>query len=141
MVAKKAAKPKAHRVPVDKPKNKHIPIDWEEVDKYLVAGCNGMQISAVIGCYSDTLYRRCVDEKGVLFAEYAAEKRQKGNSMLHAKQFQQAMKGDRGMLIWLGKQRLGQREDPQDAAEFNGKLGEILDYLMGVKDEKEFDKK
>jgi hypothetical protein len=140
MVAKKPVKPKAKRVPVSKPKNKHIPIDWEEVDKYLVAGCSGEQISAVVGCHSDTLYRRCVSEKEILFAEYAANKRQKGNSMLHAKQFQQAMKGDRGMLIWLGKQRLGQREEPQNPSEFNGKLAEILDHLKGVKDERDFKK-
>lgn len=87
-------------------------IDWDEVDDLLVKGCNGSQISSYIGVCSDTLYDRCLLEKGVLFSTYSQKKREKGDSLLHKAQFELAMKEDRTMLVWLGKQRLGQKENP-----------------------------
>jgi IS30 family transposase len=89
-----------------------IKIDWKEVDKYLEAGCSGIQIAATLGCHKDTLYSRCIQEHSCSFADYSARKKAKGDSMLHYEQFKLAMKGDRSMLIWLGKQRLDQKEDP-----------------------------
>ncbi len=86
-----------------------LPIDWDKVDKYLQTGCSGAQVAAAVGVSSDTLYRRCQSERGANFSAILQENRAKGESMLHAKQFSEAMKGDRGMLIWLGKQRLGQK--------------------------------
>lgn len=101
-----------------KPTNKPVghpvlPINWDEVDRYLQAGCSGAQIAALVGVSPDTLYRRCQTERGANFSVVLQEKRAKGEALLHAKQFSEAMRGDRGMLIWLGKQRLGQR-DKQD---------------------------
>jgi|HubBroStandDraft_2_1064218.scaffolds.fasta_scaffold116109_2 hypothetical protein len=87
-------------------------IDWDLVDEMLKKGCVGTQIAARIGIHADTLYHRCEDEKGVLFSAYAQQKREKGDALLHETQFNLAMKEDRGMLIWLGKQRLGQKDNP-----------------------------
>lgn len=42
------------------------------------------------------------------WAYYSAQ----GRASIRRKQFEVAMDGDRGMLIFLGKQYLGQREDP-----------------------------
>jgi len=86
------------------------PINWDEVDKFLMAGASGVQIASVIGITYETLYERCVKEKKKPWSEYSLEKKQKGNSMLLGKQYQIAMKGNVTMLVWLGKQRLGQRE-------------------------------
>ena len=33
------------------------------------------------------------------------------------------------MAIWLGKQRLGQREDPNGNDSFNGELREFIEFL------------
>lgn len=118
------------------PRNRpQIPIDWNMVDKYLEADCNGVEISGVIGCSPDTLYDRCHQEKGVSFTAYSAQKRSKGDALLRAKQFTEAMKGDRGMLVWLGKNRLGQKDEPNKKEEFNGKLMELLDILKIAKGE------
>ncbi len=87
-----------------------IPINWKEVDNYLIAGCKGPEVAAAIGMHPGTFYDRCKSDKGMYFTDYAAEKRAKGNSMLLGKQFGVAMQGDKAMLIWLGKQRLDQRE-------------------------------
>jgi hypothetical protein len=42
--------------------------------------------------------------------------------MIHFKQFQIAMNGSERMLIWLGKQRLGQVEKVESRAEFDSKV-------------------
>lgn len=89
---------------------KRIPINWQEVDKLLIAGANGHQIAAYVGVTPETIYERCLKEHEKAFSLYSFEKREKGNSMLLNKQFQIAMTGNVTMLIWLGKQRLGQKE-------------------------------
>lgn len=85
-------------------------INWNEVDKYLVAGATGTEVAAVLGLHPNTLYRKCEEEHNVSFSEYLEQKREKGNSMLKCKQFDLAMQGDRGMLVWLGKNRLDQSD-------------------------------
>lgn len=86
-------------------------IDWKIVDKLLEADCEGTEIAAYIGVHPDTLYLRCQKEKKMGFSEYLQEKKAKGNSLIKVKQFEAAVKDkDKTMLIWLGKQRLGQRE-------------------------------
>lgn len=121
------------KLPANRPQ---IPIDWTMVDRYLEADCSGTEISGVIGCHPHTLYERCVQEKGITFSEYSAQKRSKGDGLLRIKQFTEAMIGDRGMLIWLGKNRLGQREEPNKKEEFSGKLIELLDILKATKEVK-----
>lgn len=126
------AKPKVKR-PFHRPQ---IPIDWNIIDRYLEAGCNGTEIAAVIGCHRDTIYDRCQQEKGVCFSEYAALKRASGDALIKAKQMSYAMtgkSGNLGMLIWLGKNRLGQKDDPHTEVEFNGKLSDCLEMLKNVK--------
>ena len=95
-------------------------IDWEKVDRLLEAGCSGVEIAPHFGVHYETLYDRAVKEKGVMWTVYSQEKKAKGNSNLRVKQYQQAMKGDRGMLIWLGKQRLEQRDQKDSRFELEG---------------------
>lgn len=88
---------------------KHI--DWDKVDQYFICGCTITQCAAGIGCSVDTLERRCRSEKNAEIAHYHQEKREKGNLLIHAAQFEKAIKEKNPtMLIWLGKQRLGQKE-------------------------------
>ena len=55
-----------------------------------------------------------------------------GKSSLRRQQFALAMKGNAAMLIWLGKQYLGQADKPNDnepemsEQELNDALGEII---------------
>lgn len=89
-----------------------IPIDWEQVDEWLEYGCKGTEIAASLGISTDTLYNRTQSEKGVGFSEYALEKRAVGDKLLRELQFKSAKKGNITMQIWLGKQRLEQKENP-----------------------------
>lgn len=88
------------------------PIDWKQVENLLMAGCLGTEVAASIGISEDTLYRRVVKElKYESFTSYAVNFRKKGDSLLKAKQFESAVKDKNiPMQIWLGKQRLGQKD-------------------------------
>jgi hypothetical protein len=108
-------------------------IDWALVDKKLIAGCNGVQVAACIGIHPDTLYIRCETDKGVTFSAYSQEKRSQGDSLIHGKQYEKAIEeGNVTMLIWLGKQRLGQSEtleenkvDKESLSKFNALIDQI----------------
>ncbi len=67
-----------------------------------------MQIAAVIGCHPDTLYDRVEQEHGVTFTAFSAAKRATGDAALLSVMYRKAVaEGDKTMLIWLSKQRLG----------------------------------
>lgn len=121
-----------------------IPIDWKIVDRCLQSACNGVEIAGLLGCHPVTLYERCLQEKGVTFTEYGAQKRSNGDALLKLEQMALALTGkggDKTMLVWLGKQRLGQREDPHYESHFNGQLASILDLFKTIRSPEEFEKK
>lgn len=89
---------------------KKIAINWARVDAALKAGANGVQCAAMLGISFDTLSRRTNEEKNADFADYLREKREAGNEALLKAQYDGAIGGDRGLLIWLGKQRLNQSD-------------------------------
>ena len=64
--------------------------------------CPDSEIAAAVGCGENTIKRH--------FGPLISEQREIGKSNIRAKQFRMAMKGDRTMLIWIGKQILNQRE-------------------------------
>ena len=42
---------------------KKVVIDWKRVDKSLMSGSNGVQVSAMLGVHPDTLYNKCKEVK------------------------------------------------------------------------------
>jgi hypothetical protein len=95
-----------------------IPINWDKVDELLMAGCPGTEVAAFFGMHEDTFYRRVNEKYSMGFTEYMAKKKATGEALLRMQQYNKAMgiskKGDNTLLIFLGKQRLGQRENPND---------------------------
>ncbi len=85
-------------------------INWDLVDEYLEAGCEGVEVAAMLGIHAETLYDRCQADHNVGFSVYRASKRAKGDAIIRKVQFDIAQNGDKAMLIWLGKNRLGQAE-------------------------------
>jgi hypothetical protein len=94
------------------------PIDWDLVDKLLEAGCTGTEVAPYFNIHADTLYRRIQEEYGVTFTVYASEKQEKGNACLRHIQYLKAIgeltSGDNVQLVWLGKNRLKQKENPTE---------------------------
>jgi len=103
-------------------------VNWDLVDSMLVAGCLGTECAAAIGIHPQTLYDKCLAEKKTGWTEYLTAKRSHGDGLIRAAQFQKAYKDKNPtMLIWLGKQRLNQKEN--------------LDYAINKDIEKKFDDK
>ena len=96
-------------------------IDWKRVDELLEADCEGTEIAAHLGLVPNTLYRRCEIDHKVSFSKYLQEKKARGNSLLKEKQFEKAISGDSGMLVWLGKNRLNQSDKKQQTIEIKDK--------------------
>lgn len=94
---------------------KKIQLDWEQFDKLCGLQCTLREIASYFDCSEDTIERRCKEDKSTHFADYKAQKAGKGRIGLRRKQYELAMAGDKTMLIWLGKQYLGQ-SDKQETA-------------------------
>ena len=110
------------------------PIDWKQVENLLMAGCLGTEVAASIGISEDTLYRRVVKElKYESFTAYAVNFRQKGDSLLKAKQFESAIKDKNiPMQIWLGKNRLNQTDKNQTDLTTKGEKLELLPPQINI---------
>ena len=105
-------------------------IDWKVVDELLACGCHGVEIAATLGIHPETLYNHTIKEKGVTsFSLYSQEKRAIGDKQLKKKQHEVALEGNPTMLIWLGKQRLDQKEKDDSKAIEDIKAN--LDLLTG----------
>lgn len=71
-------------------------------------GCTVEEIASVMGCAPSTLYLRVKDTPEIQEAIEAG--RAKGRATLRRLQWQGANTGNPTMLIWLGKQLLGQKD-------------------------------
>lgn len=115
---------------------KHI--DWSMVDKLLQAHCPGTEIAASFDMHADTFYRRVNEEFGVGFTEYSQQKKKKGKNNLRLAQLKNALEGNTSMQVWLGKNWLGQKDEPREEKEFDGNLSVLLDLLQNIKNPQEF---
>ena|ERR1022692_3082879 len=104
-------------------------INWKTVDDLLVAGCLGTEIASHFDMHPDTLYRRIEEQYGMGFTAYSTEKRSKGDSLLRAKQFDKALKGDNTLLIWLGKNRLKQVDSPAEISVDSNTIKQFNDIM------------
>jgi len=88
---------------------------WKEFDKLCAMQCTKDEIASWFDCSVDSIVRRVEEEYEVKFAVVYAEKKSKGKISLRRAQWQKAVdQKSVPMLIWLGKQYLGQT-DKQDA--------------------------
>jgi len=93
----------------------HFHIDWEKVDSMCAIQCTGEEIAGVLGCDYDTLSGAIWREKELSFSEYFDQKKSNGRMSLRRKQYSTAMEGNPTMLIWLGKNWLGQADKAEIA--------------------------
>lgn len=97
--------------PSKRPGRPIIPIDWNKVAAFCMAGCSGATIAHELGITADTLYNRCQQEQQQDFSAFRSRHVMRGDDVLRLKQFEVARNGDVAMLKWLGKNRLGQRDN------------------------------
>lgn len=112
-------------------------INWKRVDELLMAGCTGVEIAAVFDMHPHTFYDRVLKEKTVCFTDYQSEKRFVGDTLIKEAQFLKAIGkaeiGDNTMLVWLGKNRLGQvdRQPEERATETLGLIHAMISKIAG----------
>jgi len=87
-----------------------IPVDLGKLEALVKIQCTAEECASVIGCSVDTIDRRLKDEGFEGFADYRKKHEAEGRASLRRMQWKKAQDGDRVMLIWLGKQYLGQRD-------------------------------
>jgi hypothetical protein len=95
---------------VNKNDGRYIEVDLNQMSKLCGLQCTKREIASFFNCSEDTIERRLHQEAGVNFSTYYALHSGKGNVALRRKQHDVAMKGNVSMLIWLGKQYLGQKD-------------------------------
>jgi site-specific recombinase XerC len=90
-------------------------ITTEKVEQLAELGCTNVEIASHLSVDERTITRYFQKPE---FRMAKSRGMARANVSLRRKQLELALKGDRAMLIWLGKQRLGQREriekDEQD---------------------------
>lgn len=93
-------------------------IDTEKLKQLASLGLSSAEMAAVLDCSIDTLERRHMKamETG----------RQMRNASLKRKQYEKAMAGNPTMLIWLGKQYLGQRDKMEHSGEIDSKISHVI---------------
>jgi len=81
-------------------------ISEEQVLQLAAINCSYAEMGAVLDCDESTLTRR--------FAQVIQKGRETGKMSLKRKQWEVAMGGNVTMLIWLGKQNLGQTDKMEE---------------------------
>jgi hypothetical protein len=87
-----------------------VPIDLETVERLGVIHCTQDELAAYFGVDRATISRRLKAEAALRKAFERGQVNGKVN--LRRRQVEMANQGNIGMLIWLGKQLLGQQEAP-----------------------------
>jgi hypothetical protein len=99
-----------------------LQFDLRQVEALARIGCTDDDMAAVLGVSVDTIQRRkrsCAEFRGVIEKGRASLR-----NSLRRLQVKKALEGNTTMLIWLGKQLLGQSD--RQRAEFTGAGGEPL---------------
>jgi hypothetical protein len=108
---------------------------WENIEELCKIQCTASEIASFLKTSTDTLSRRVKEKYGKTFAEYYKIHSEGGKSSLRRAQWKKAVhEGNTAMLIWLGKQYLGQTDkveqaDSKDAEKFD----KFLDALHELK--------
>ena len=87
-----------------------IKIDFDMVKKLCAIQCTGQEIADVLDVSYDTFERRVIEVYQISFADYIKKHSANGKMSLRRKQHEVAMNGNTTMLVWLGKQYLGQTD-------------------------------
>jgi AraC-like DNA-binding protein len=106
-------------------------LDWKVLDSILQFGATLIDCAEMCEMSDDSIQRRIKDEYGCTFTEYRNRKMSRMRVKLLQKQYESAMAGNTALLIWLGKQHLGQSDKTQHDISDDSK--EVLKLAYAVK--------
>jgi hypothetical protein len=89
-------------------------INWEEVDDYCRAHCNGASIARLMGMSPQTFYKHVEAKHKKTFTQYMDEKKEEGASLIKYQIYKDALEGKHNGLdrIWWTKNCLGWTDKP-----------------------------
>lgn len=87
-----------------------IKISQEDFEKLCKMQCTLIEIAGFFNCSEDTIENWCKSTYHETFSDVYKKKSAFGKISLRRSQFKAAEAGNTTMLVWLGKQYLGQRE-------------------------------
>ena len=105
-------------------------INQEQFEKLCAIQCTKLEICEVLGVTDKTLDRWCKETYNKHFSVIFREKRQGGRASLRRAQFETAMSGNSSLLIWLGKNWLGQSDNPVQEDASNNSMTALADILQ-----------
>lgn len=113
-----------------------VEIDWSKLDGMLMYGATCLEVANELDCAEDTVVRHIKEKHGVNFKDYREKKMGSIRLRLRQKQIRMALDGNVALLIFLGKNLLGQ-SDKQETTFAVGENSEklVLD-LSGTYDPK-----
>ena len=91
--------------------------DWDEVEKMMIVQNTEEDIAYILGMSADTLCNRIKEKYGVTFSELYQQKKRYGKDKIRKLMWNAAQKGSIPMLIWLSKNWLGMRDNPEEIFE------------------------
>lgn len=100
-----------------------IKVDTEMLKRLASILCTMEEMATIVGCSVDTLENR--------FSDVIKEGRASGKMSLRRWQWEACKKGNSALLIWMGKQHLGQR----DKQEVSGADGGAIQITIEKQDE------
>ena len=112
-----------------------IEIDKKQFENLCGMQCTLVEIAGFFDCSDDTIENWCKREYGETFSEVYKRKSVSGKISLRRQQFQAANAGNVSMLIWLGKQYLGQKEQVEQTidARIDDTVKEMEQYFADKK--------
>lgn len=102
-------------------------LDEKLIQSLAQAGCTDEEIAVHLECSPDTLTRR--------YADILKRGRGQLKMSLRRAQVKKAFGGDNTMLIWLGKNLLGQKDRPLEEENEDGNVNISITYVEAQKPE------
>jgi predicted transcriptional regulator len=103
-----------------------IKVDTDFIERLASIGCTVKEIATAVNISVDTMDRN--------YAEFVDKGRERGKTSLRKKQFELALNGNVTMLIWLGKQVLGQK-DKQEVSSDGAAFKVVVEDYVSKKSE------
>jgi hypothetical protein len=97
---------------------------WDQLDA-LIIWSSEAYCAEKLNISVDSLARRIKEKTGLSFAEYKHQKKEPLRINILKKQYDVAMAGNVSMLIWLGKNELGQTDKVDSSIDVNNLKIEI----------------
>lgn len=95
--------------------------NWDEIANMCEIQCTQAEIAKVMGCEENTLRAACKRDNKQDWAQFYGEHREKGKISLRRSQWKKAVTNlDTTMLIFLGKNILGQKDKIENDVNMSG---------------------